>query len=106
MTSTTSIRPRRAATLSIGLVASSILLAACARATISTGHARALAVTNACGSRPADTSCVVQNVQRIGSGYVVTIDRRPPVGNDRVRVSVSNGGVTTVLPADTTRRGP
>jgi hypothetical protein len=96
------------ATLSI--VASAVLLA-CASTRITTGHAQALAVRDVCARPPADTSCTVQNVQRVGSGYVVTIDRRPPSGNDRVNVSVSSGGATTIVPArpgpaDTTKRGP
>ena len=105
MASTPSIGHRRPVTLSSGLAASSILLVACA-STISTGHARALAVTNVCGSAPADSSCVVQNVQRVGSGVIVTIDRRPPVGNGRVVAHVSSGGVVNVTSADSARRAP
>lgn len=107
MAPTTSARPL--ATLSI--VASAVLLA-CASTRITTNHASALAVRDVCARPPADTSCTVQNVQRVGSGYVVTIDRRPPSGNDRVNVSVSSGGATTIIPArapgapDTTKRGP
>ena len=96
---------RPVATLSI--VASTVLFVACASTRITTGHAQGLAVANVCASPPADTSCTVRNVQRVGSGYVVTIDRRPPSGNDRVNVSVSSGGKTTIIPAgDTTKRGP
>ena len=95
----------------ISIVASTVLLA-CASTRITTGHAQALAVRDVCARPPADTSCMVQGVQRVGSGYVVTIDRRPPSGNDRVNVSVSSGGATTIIPArppgpaDTTKRGP
>jgi hypothetical protein len=102
MASSASARSRRPATL-VAIVASSVLLGACA--SISTGHAQALAVKNVCARPPADTSCTVQNVQRAGSGYIVTIDRRPPSGNDRVHVSVSRGGSVLVVP-DTTRRAP
>jgi len=100
------------ATLTI--VAPTALLA-CASASISTSHAGALAVRDFCARPPADTSCTVQNTQRLNSGYIVTLDRRPPSGNDRINVSVSNGGATTLIPArqpgpgtptDTTKRGP
>lgn len=103
---------RSLATLSI--VASTTLLA-CASTRITTGHAQALAVRDFCARPPADTSCTVQNVQRAGSGYIVTLDRRPPSGNDRVNVSVSSGGATTLIPGrpggppavpDTTKRAP
>jgi hypothetical protein len=103
----TAVRPlvRPLATLSI--VASTVLLIACASTRITTGHAQGLAVANVCASPPADTSCTVRNTRRVGSGYVVTIDRRPPSGNDQVHVSVSSGGVTTVIPArDTTKNVP
>jgi hypothetical protein len=90
------------ATLSI--VALSI---ACAQSRITTGHAQGLAVANVCASPPADTSCTVRSTKRVGSGYVVTIDRRPPSGNDRVHVSVSSGGATTIIPArDTLKKVP
>jgi hypothetical protein len=93
MTPTTSARPL--ATLAI--VASAVLLA-CASTRITTGHAQALAVRDVCARPPADTSCTVQNVQPAGSGYIVTIDRRPPSGSDRVNVSVSSGGATQIIP--------
>jgi hypothetical protein len=114
--SPTSARPLAA----LSIVASAVLLA-CASTRITTGHAQALAVRDFCARPPADTSCTVQNVQRAGNGYIVTLDRRPPSGNDRVNVSVSSGGATQILPSrpprpgapgdttarpDTTKRGP
>ena len=110
MSSIIGVRPL--ATLS---VAASTVLLACASTRITTGHAQALAMRDFCARPPADTRCTVQNVQRVGSGYVVTLDRRPPSGNDRVNVSVSSGGATTLIPgrapgpgtpADTTKRAP
>jgi len=101
--SSTSARPL--ATLSV--VAATALSIACAQSRITTGHAQGLAVANVCASPPADTSCTVRSAKRVGSGYVVTIDRRPPSGNDRVHVSVSSGGATTIIPArDTLKKVP
>ena len=66
------------------------------------------ALHDVCGTSraPADSSCVVRNVTRIGNGYRVVVDRRPPAGNDRLAVVVRPAGLlggasVDVTPLDT-----
>ena len=80
-----------------------LLLGACA--SLSPTRARTTALRGVCGRAPADTSCTVRSVERVNRGYVVTIDRRPPAGSDRVAVRV-RGGSIEVTPVDTARRAP
>ena len=57
-----------------------------------------------CGSRAADSVCVVRSVERVEGGYRVVVDRRPPAGSDRLAVLVRGGwigGSIDVTPMDT-----
>ena len=87
--------------LRLGTIA--LLLSACA--TGGPARARATAVRGVCGAAPADTSCTVRRVERAPGGYVVTVDRRPPAGQDRVAVRV-RGGSIEVTPVDTAVPAP
>ncbi|MDP9350239.1 MAG: hypothetical protein M3P51_01655, partial [Chloroflexota bacterium] len=61
--------------------------------------------TAVCGSRAADSLCVVRSVERVEDGYRVVLDRRPPAGADRLAVLVRGGwigGHIDVTPVDTT----
>ena len=64
--------------------------------------ARAVAVAerNVCGRvMPSnDSTCVVIEVSHRDGPYVVTLDRNPPAGNDRVNVTVTGGGGVEVAP--------
>jgi hypothetical protein len=73
-------------------------LAACTPLT--SARARTTALESVCGPVPADTACTVRGVARAGRGYVVTVDRRPPAGQDRVDVRVRRSRIE-VTPVDT-----
>ena len=55
--------------------------------------ARAVAVAqrNVCGQPmpPSDTTCMVRGYRHADGRYLVTLDRRPPAGKDRVIVALS-----------------
>jgi hypothetical protein len=53
-------------------------------------QAATTALRNVCGDR---TACTVRGTERVPGGYRVLIDRRPPAGNDRVRVYVRGRSV-------------
>lgn len=80
-----------------------LLLGACA--TGGPARASATAVRGVCGAAPADTSCTVRRVERTRGGYVVTVERRPPAGQDRVAVRVRRGSIE-VTPVDTSAGPP
>jgi hypothetical protein len=80
-----------------------LLLGACA--TGGASRARATAVRGVCGPAAADTTCMVRSVARAPGGYVVTVDRRPPAGQDRVAVRVRRGSIE-VTPVDTAAPAP
>jgi hypothetical protein len=69
------------------------------------GRAAADALRAVCGppSAARDSSCVIRGAERARGGYLVTVDRRPPSGQDRVRVHVRRGGRIVVTPLDTAR---
>ncbi len=102
-----------------------LLLVACASAAIgcltlrsaaeSTGlvpldSARAVAVAqrNVCGDvSPSDATCVLRGYHRSGDRFEILLDRHPPVGNDRVLVTVrDNGSRIDVTPVDTASARP
>jgi hypothetical protein len=71
--------------------------------------ARAVAVAqrNVCGQPMphTDTTCVVRDYRRAGGQYIVTLDRRPPAGNDRLVVTLlDNGTRVLVAQVDSTIR--
>jgi hypothetical protein len=73
--------------------------------------ARAVAVAqrNVCGRSlpPSDTTCVVRKYSHVDGRYVVTMDRHPPAGNDRLIVTLfENGERIVVTPVDSTTRKP
>jgi len=73
--------------------------------------ARAVAVAqrNVCGRPmpPSDTTCAVRGYQHEGGRYLVTLDRRPPAGNDRLIVALyQNGTRIVVTPVDSTTHRP
>jgi hypothetical protein len=88
-----------------GLAAGAVALLPTACATGGPARARVTAVRGVCGAAPADTSCTVRSVRRTPGGYVVTVDRRPPAGQDRVAVRVRRGGIE-VTPVDTAAGTP
>ena len=83
-----------------------LLLSACA--SLSAERATQNALRGVCGmpSAPADSSCVVRSTTRVAGGYLVTIDRRPPAGQDRVAVRVHRDGSIEVTPVDSTGAHP
>ena len=72
--------------------------------------ARAVAVAehNVCGDvSPGDTTCVLRGYRRSGGRFEILLDRRPPVGNDRVLVAIQgNGSRIDVTPVDTASARP
>jgi hypothetical protein len=87
------------------LGAGAVVLLSTACATGGPARARVTAVRGVCGAAPADTSCTVRSVERTRGGYLVTVDRRPPAGQDRVAVRVRRGSLE-VTPVDTATRAP
>jgi hypothetical protein len=79
-----------------------LALSACA--TVSRGRATIDALRAVCGAPSAtrDSSCIVRSAEKAPGGYVVTVDRRPPSGNDRVGVYVRRGRIE-VTPLDSVR---
>ncbi len=96
-------------TASVVLLAATCTLQGCATAGYLSQHdALAYARNDVCGAGAADSLCVVRSVERTERGYHIVIDRRPPVGQDRVSVDV-RGGVfkgrrVEVTSVDTTAR--
>jgi hypothetical protein len=72
--------------------------------------ARAVAVAqhNVCGDvSPGDPTCVLRGYRRSGGRFEILLDRRPPAGNDRVLVTLSNNGSRIdVTPVDTASARP
>jgi hypothetical protein len=54
-------------------------------------EAVAIAQRNLCGGASGDT-CAVREYRRVGGRYIITLDRRPPAGNDRVIVTLRHHG--------------
>ena len=92
------------------------LLASCASLSSAAGSvglipldsagAVAVAQRNVCGQAmpKGDTTCVVRGYQHAKGEYIVTLDRRPPAGNDRVVVRLlGNGSRVLVEEADSTK---
>ena len=78
-------------------------------APLDSARAVAIAQRNLCGSEmPAsDTTCVVREYRRDGGRHIVTLDRRPPAGNDRVIVTLrDNGSQIEVAEADSAAHKP
>jgi hypothetical protein len=93
------------------LIAASCILAGCATVgVIGQKDAVAYARNNVCGLAAADSLCLVRSVERTQQGYRIVIDRRPPVGRDRLSVDVSSGLLGKVrveaTPVDTATRRP
>lgn len=68
---------------------------------LDSARAIAIAVDNLCGGEFSlrDATCFVRGQQRTGDGYVVVLDRRPPAGNDRLRVELVGSGDNVWLKA-------
>jgi TonB family protein len=83
---------------------SGVALLATACASLTAQRATETALRGVCGTAttPADSSCIVRSTTRVSGGYLVTIDRRPPAGQDRVQVRVTRGGSIEVTPATLT----
>ncbi len=62
-------------------------------ATLDSAEAVAIAQRNLCGGASGPT-CAVRDYRRDGGRYIITLDRRPPAGNDRVIVTLRNNGTT------------
>src|SRR5260370_9978086 len=62
-------------------------------ATLDSAGAVAIAQRNLCGGARGPT-CAVRDYRRDGGRYIITLDRRPPVGNDRVIVTLRDNGST------------
>ena len=69
------------------------LMAAAGLSTLDSTEAVAIAQRNLCGGA-SDTTCAVHEYRRVGGRYIITLDRRPPAGNDRVIVTLRNNGTT------------
>lgn len=91
------------------------LVAAClaltgagACASLTPERATAAALRGVCGAPTAgaETGCTVRSTERVRGGYRVTVDRRPPAGQDRVAVHVRRGGRIEVAPIDTAGPAP
>ena len=79
-------------TAGVVLLAATYTLQGCATAgQLSQRDALLYARNDVCGAGAADSLCVVRSVERTGRGYHIVIDRRPPVGQDRVAVDVHAG---------------
>ena len=97
-------------------VARAVLFASCTLAGCATvGQLSQLdavryAKSDVCGTNIADSVCVVRSVERADWGYRIVIDRRPPVGQDRLSVEVRGGTFIDpqikVTPVDTATRRP
>jgi len=76
---------------------------------LDSAEAVAVAQRNVCGQAmpEGDTTCVVRGYRHAKGEYIVTLDRRPPAGNDRVVVRLrGNGSDVLVEEADSTRAPP
>jgi hypothetical protein len=98
-------------TASVVLLATTYVLQGCATAgQLSQHDALAYARNDVCGAGAADSLCVVRSVERTERGYHIVIDRRPPVGQDRVTVDVHagvfKGRRVEVTQVDTAARRP
>ena len=97
-------------------VARAVLVASCTVAgcvtvgRLSEREAVLYARNDVCGVNAADSLCVVRSVERTDHGFRVVIDRRPPVGQDRLSVDVRGGMFVDphlkVTPLDTATRRP
>jgi len=61
--------------------------------TLDSAEAVAIAQRNLCGGA-SGTTCAVRDYRRDGGRYIITLDRRPPAGNDRVIVTLRHNGTT------------
>ena len=69
-------------------------------------EAVAIAQRNLCGGASGDT-CAVREYRRVGGRYIITLDRRPPAGNDRVIVTLRHNGTDIeAAEADSVPRQP
>ena len=79
----------------IGLVTTSSscasFMTAAGLAPLDSAEAVAIAQRNLCGGASGAT-CAVRDYHRVGGRYVITLDRRPPAGNDRVIVTLRHNG--------------
>jgi hypothetical protein len=74
--------------------------------TLDSAEAVAIAQRNLCGGASAPT-CAVHDYRRVGGRYIVTLDRRPPAGNDRVVVTLRHNGTDIqAAPADSAAAQP
>ena len=99
------------ATLARAILVASCTLIGCATVgQLSQLDAVRYAQSNVCGTNTADSVCVVRSVERFDWGYRIVIDRRPPVGQDRLSVEVRGGTFIDpqikVTPVDTATRKP
>ena len=90
----------------VGGAAALLVLASCA--SLTPAQANVAALRGVCGVKvaPADSSCVVRSTDHVPGGYVVTVDRRPPAGQDRVAVRVFQNGSIEVTPLDSAASSP
>jgi len=61
--------------------------------TLDSAEAVAIAQRNLCGGA-SGTTCAVRDYRRDGGRFIITLDRRPPAGNDRVVVTLRDNGTT------------
>ena len=90
----------------VGGAGALLVLASCA--SLTPAQANVAALRGVCGVKvaPADSSCVVRSTEHVAGGYVVTVDRRPPAGQDRVAVRVFQNGSIEVTPLDSATSAP
>src|SRR4051812_46357674 len=90
----------------VGTAGIVVVLASCA--SLTPAQANVAALHGVCGVKvaPADSSCVVRSTKHVPGGYVVTVDRKPPAGQDRVAVRVFQSGSIEVTPLDSSATSP
>lgn len=96
------------ALISLAAIASSCasVIAAAGLSPLDSARAVAIAQRNLCGGA-SDTTCPVREYRQVGGRYIITLDRRPPAGNDRVVVTLRDHGTTIeAAEADSVARKP
>ena len=85
----------------VGTIACGGVLRAVGVGVAPTDSAQAVAVAerNVCGHAmpSSDSTCVVIGVNHRDGPYVVTLDRHPPAGNDRVNVTLTGANSVEVV---------
>ena len=96
-----------------GLIALAAMTSSCASVlgavglnTLDSAEAVAIAQRNMCGVASDDT-CPVREYRRVGGRFIITLDRRPPAGDDRVIVTLRHNGTDIeAAEADAVSRQP